>query len=196
MLQRGEQADQLWSDNGEELRRSGRAAPRRMDFVDIYSFLKAYWRIIAGWTIAAVTVALAYAFTATPLYTASAVLRLDSQRVQLVKNNEQVVGDHSIGDSPQADSEVEVLRSDNIALAVVKDLKLTDDPEFVDTKPGLFSTVFGGIFRGPSEDVRKRIAVKVLQGNLTTRRVGLTYVLEISFRSPDPEKAARIANAV
>src|SRR5271169_2473381 len=192
MLQRGEQADQLWSDNGEELRRSGRAAPRRMDFVDIYSFLKAYWRIIAGWTIAALTVALAYAFTATPLYTATAVLRLDSPKVQLVKNNEQVV-DNSLADT---DSEVEVLHSDSIALAVVKDLKLIDDPEFVDTKPGLFSTVFGGIFRGPSEDVRKRIAVKVLQGNLTTRRVGLTYVLEISFRSPDPEKAARIANAV
>ena len=43
---------------------------------------------------------------------------------------------------------MEVLRSDSIALAVVKDLKLTDDPEFVDTKPGLFSTIFGGIFGG------------------------------------------------
>ena len=192
MLQRTGQASDL-SHDGKETRWTSGALSRRLDLVDIYAFFKSYWRIIAGWTIAAVTVALAYAFTATPLYTATAVLRLDSPKVQLDK---QVVDEHSLADSSQIESEVEVLRSDSIALAVVKDLKLTDDPEFVDTKPGLFSTIFGGIFRGPSEDVRQRIAVGALQGNLTIRRLGLTYVLGVSFRSPDREKAARIANAV
>ena len=94
------------------------------------------------------------------------------------------------------ESEVEVLRSDSIALAVVKELKLTDDPEFFNNKPSLWSLIFGGIFGPPSEEVRNRIAVANLKGNLTIRRVALTYVLEVSFRSPDREKAARIANAV
>ena len=135
MLQRTGQASDL-SHDGKETRWTSGALSRRLDLVDIYAFFKSYRRIIAGWTIAAVTVALAYAFTATPLYTATAVLRLDSPKVELDK---QVVDEHSLADLSQIESEVEVLRSDSIALAVVKDLKLTDDPEFVDTKPGLSS---------------------------------------------------------
>ena len=195
MLQRTEHARGVSSNSDEEPRRATTAPRSGLDIHDIYAFLKSYWRIIAGWTIAAVTLALAYSFTATPLYTATADLRLDSQKVHLAKNNEQVVGDNSL-DSAQVESEVEVLRSDSIALAVVKDLKLTDDPEFVDTKPGLLSLIFGGTFRPPSDDVRNRIAVGSLKGSLSIRRIGLTYVVEVSFRSPDREKAARIANAV
>ena len=60
----------------------------------------------------------------------------------------------------------------------------------------MISAIFDGTFRSPSEDVRKRIAVRALQDNLIIRRVGLTDVLEVSFRSPDREKAAPIANAV
>ena len=79
---------------------------------------------------------------------------------------------------------------------MVKDLKLTDDPEFFNNKPSLWSLIFGGIFGPPSEEVRNRIAVANLKGNLIIRRIALTYVLEVLFRSPDREKAARIANAV
>lgn len=87
-----------------------------------------------------------------------------------------------------AGTETEVLgRSDIIALAVVKDLKLTDDPEFVDPN----------IFRDPEDE--RRIAVKALQRNLTIRVLGRSPIdieLQVSFRSPDPEKAERVANAV
>jgi polysaccharide biosynthesis transport protein len=164
-----------------------------MDLVVIYAFLKSNRRVIAGWAIAAVMLALVYAFTATPLYTATAVLRLDSK----FKANDQMVAGNSPLDSSPAETEAEVLRrSDSIALAVVKNLNLTDDRGFIDTSPGLFATIFGETFRGTSEYVRQRIAVKAIQDNLTIRRVGLTDVLDVSFRSPDREKAARIANAI
>ena len=101
------------------------------------------------------------------------------------------MGDNSL-DSSQVESEVEILRSESVALAVVKDQKLIDDPDFVDTRPGLFAMLFGG---GPNQELRTRVAVSTLEGNLSVRRVGLTHVLEISYRSPDREKAARIANA-
>jgi uncharacterized protein involved in exopolysaccharide biosynthesis len=39
-------------------------------------------------------------------------------------------------------------------------------------------------------------AGRKLQANLTIKRTGLTYVASIDYRSPDPNKAARIANAV
>ena len=122
MLQRTEQARGLPYDNG--------VAPRHFDLVDLYAFLKSNRRVLAGWVIVALTVALVYAFTATPLYTATADLTIDSKKIQLFKNNEQVVGDNAM-DSSQVESEVEVLGSESIALIVIDDLKLTNDPEFV-----------------------------------------------------------------
>ena len=99
------------------------------------------------------------------------------------------------------ESEVEVLGSESIANAVIDDLKLTNDPEFIGTGNGpivgLLSAIFGmdEDARSLSDLQRKRIAIKILRGNVTVRRIGLTYVLEISYRSPDPAKAAQIANA-
>ena len=193
MLQRTEQARGLPYDNG--------VAPRHFDLVDLYAFLKSNRRVLAGWVIVTLTVALVYAFTATPLYTATADLTIDSKKIQLFKNNEQVVGDNTM-DSSQVESEVQVLGSESIALAVIDDLKLANDPEFIGTGNGplvgLLSAIFGmdDDARSLSDLQRKRIAIKVVRGNLSVRRIGLTYVLEISYRSPDPAKAAQIANAV
>jgi succinoglycan biosynthesis transport protein ExoP len=193
MLQRTEQARGLPYDNG--------VAPRHFDLVDLYAFLKSNRRVLAGWVIVTLTVALVYAFTATPLYTATADLTIDSKKIQLFKNNEQVVGDNTM-DSSQVESEVQVLGSENIALAVIDDLKLANDPEFIGTGNGplvgLLSAIFGmdDDARSLSDLQRKRIAIKVLRDNLSVRRIGLSYVLEISYRSPDPAKAAQIANAV
>ena len=41
-----------------------------------------------------------------------------------------------------------------------------------------------------------RTASRSLMGNLTARRVGLTYIVEVSFRSPNPGRAAGVANAI
>ena len=127
MLQRTEQARGLPYDNG--------VAPRHFDLVDLYAFLKSNRRVLAGWMIVALTIALVYSFTTTPLYTATADLTIDSKKIQLFKNNEQVVGDNTM-DSAQVESEVQVLGSESIAVAVIDDLKLTNDPEFVGTGNG------------------------------------------------------------
>src|SRR4029077_12331206 len=44
-------------------------------------------------------------------------------------------------------------------------------------------------------DVTQR-AVQVFEDRLTVNRAGVTYVVEISFKSFDPDRAAQIANAV
>jgi succinoglycan biosynthesis transport protein ExoP len=63
---------------------------------------------------------------------------------------------------------------------------------------GLVSNLFGPvapeITRSESELIRT--ASRSVMRNLTARRVGLTYIVEVSFRSPNPSRAAGIANAV
>ena len=77
MLQRTEQARGLPYDNG--------VAPRHFDLVDLYAFLKSNRRVLAGWVVVALTVALVYAFTATPLYTATADLTINSKKFSCLK---------------------------------------------------------------------------------------------------------------
>ncbi len=43
------------------------------------------------------------------------------------------------------ESQVEILRSENIALAVIKQLHLTDDPEFVGFGGGLIGSAYGTV---------------------------------------------------
>ncbi|MGJ5206494.1 polysaccharide biosynthesis tyrosine autokinase [Bradyrhizobium sp. HKCCYLR20261] len=139
-------------------------------------------------------------FLATPsTYTATASLIIDSRKNQLFQQ-QSVLGDIPI-DSASVESQVQIIKSETIALAVIKDLRLTDDPEFAGA-PGLIGTVTGwigdmlGSDRSRSEFDRLRRTTESFANRLTVRRVGLTYIIEIGFRSLSPDRAAQIANAV
>ena len=152
---------------------------------------------------AAITIAMGilYIFTAAPSYTATATMIIDTKKVQLFQ--QQSMFNDAPVDTSAVDSQVEILKSETIALNVIKQLHLTDLPEFANPGGGLIGAVLGfvsGLFAtddGPrSEFATTRQAVHVFQSRLNVRRVGLTYVILISFRSFDPELAAQIANAV
>ena len=105
-------------------------------------------------------------------------------------------------DEGTVESQVEILKSDSLALAVIKKLNLTQDPEFVGSSGGLLGTLFQFVTgllasNGPSSEFElTRRAVTVFQSRLNVRRIGLTYIIAISFRSLESDRAAQIANAV
>src|SRR5450631_487171 len=175
---------------------AGRA---HVDFAKILTFVKASRRTIVCWTITGLALALVYALTAVPEYTATADLILDARKIQVFKDA-PVVGDSAI-DAAQIESQVDILRSEALATSVVKQLKLQDDPEFVARRPYFLISLMRaalGIAEDPkpqSDYERERSAVRTLRENMTARRLGVTYILDISYQSTDPEKSARIANA-
>ena len=98
-------------------------------------------------------------------------------------------------------SQVEVLKSENIARAVVKENHLTEDPNIVGPGNDLWGTVTAAIFGAPPPEVRSETeltkrAIGAVMGGVTAKRVGLTYVIEVGFQSKSPGGAAQIANAV
>ncbi|MEY9463587.1 succinoglycan biosynthesis transport protein ExoP [Bradyrhizobium ottawaense] len=149
---------------------------------------------------ACVILALLYLFTAAPLFTSTASMVIDTRKVQLFQQ-QSVLGDIAI-DSATVETQVEILKSENISLAVIRDLHLTDDPEFTGSGGGVLGAIMGsvtGLFssgRAPSEFEQTRKALERFATNRTVKRLGLTYVMEIGFTSRDPAKAARIANAI
>src|SRR5262249_5471624 len=91
---------------------------------------------------------------------------------------------------------------ENISLAVIKKLNLTDDQEFVGgggfigSLVGAVTGLFSSSESDSSEFAARRSAVGAFQKRLTVKRVGLTYVILIKFEAHDPDRAAAIANEV
>ncbi|MCK1616117.1 polysaccharide biosynthesis tyrosine autokinase [Bradyrhizobium sp. 159] len=149
---------------------------------------------------ACVILALLYLFTAAPQFTSTASMVIDTRKVQLFQQ-QSVLGDIAV-DSASVETQVEILKSENISLAVIRDLHLIEDPEFSGSGGGVLGSVLGfvgGLFsdrHALSEFELTRKALERFEKSRTVKRLGLTYVMEIGYTSKDPGKAAKIANAI
>ena len=171
-------------------------------------FLHRQYPVIIAAFLLIMTLAAVYLFTTPPSFTALAKLMIDTRKVQLFQQ-QSVLGD-APPDPWLVDSQVEVLQSENVALAVIKDLHLTKDPQFLWPKLGLFSAIKGSVlglvdsvlraFQSSStsdpEFALTRAAVERFQSQLIITRAGLTYIISVGFRAQDAQQAAKIANAV
>ncbi|MGH6793971.1 MAG: AAA family ATPase, partial [Methylocella sp.] len=146
---------------------------------------------------------LLYLFITPPSYTATGMMVIDSHRVQLLQEKPDL-GGNAI-DTGAVQTEVEVLQSRAISLAVIKELRLTEDPEFAGGNRGLLGFLFklvpsfwesGASGAIDPEAKLTDLALAAFESRRTVFRVTPTYVIEIEFRSLDPVKSARIVNAI
>jgi succinoglycan biosynthesis transport protein ExoP len=148
-------------------------------------FLRQQYLIILFTSLFMISLGALYLVVARPSYTAVATMLIDARKTQFLQQQPQF--SDAQADSAVVESQVRVLNSDNVALAVIKNLQLTDDPEFTKSSANNSTT---------SAYDRMRSALTIFKSRLNVAREGTSYVIEVSFRSYDPEKAARIANAV
>lgn len=168
----------------------------------ITGFVRRQYPVVLFVTLLSMSLGVIHLVTARPSYMAEAQLMIDTRKVQLFQQ-QSILGDIPI-DTAQVESQVQVLKSENIAAAVIKDRHLNEDPEFVSSGGGLLGAIFGFISSEfgspdrapPSKFELYRRAVGTFESHLSVSRVGLTYVIQIGFRSYNPERAAEVANAV
>ena len=139
---------------------------------------------------------------AAPVYTASAMLLVDTHKIDVLQQP-AVSSDMPIGAMGVMESQIELLKSDEVAVSVIKKLKLWEDPRFVgDGKPGLLRGLiykYFPAFEPPQQDSdgdRMDRALKIFKKNLTVERVGVAYAIEIGFESKYPDLTAEVANEV
>src|SRR6516162_4431397 len=157
--------------------------------------------VIALIAVVATSLGSFYAFIAPPTYTAESTVVIDPRRAQLF---EKATFSEGQIDPPALESEIELVKSEPVALSVINDLGLAKDPEFSGPQ-GIFGVVLefaSHFFPGSkpnqpvSESEATRIALGVLSKNLAVKRVGFSYHLSIQYRSGNPNRAAQIANAI
>ena len=125
-------------------------------FQSILDFIRRQYRVIVFAAAIMIALGFIYLLTAPPSYTATATMLIDTKKVQLFQQ-QSMFNDLPI-DASSVESQVEILKSETIALGVIKQLHLTDDPEFVRPSGGLIGTLFGlvtGLFASDEPPLRE-----------------------------------------
>ncbi len=193
-----------------------RANNPQMDEIDLRVYFallnKFKWRILFL-AIFVSGLASIYAMNLTPIYRATATLLIEAKENKAV-SFEEIVGINS----NRAEfylTQIELLKSDQIAKTVIDRLKLKNNPGFIvltDSaqvdSPSLSVSIRNNIPFLPSEEgaaapsaedfaVRQmNTMVNLFSSRLTISSVGKTQLVNISFESSNPKLAAQIANMV
>ena len=151
-------------------------------------------------------------FNITPRYTAESAVLLDTRKNQVLDMHAVMTGLQP--DDAIVRSEVEVLRSTNLAMAVVKKTNLLNVSEFnpniqqssfvsVILEPvrwviSSISSLFTSATNSPQVDRDQEKLLEVtrnLEKSLDVYNDGFSYVIKIRVTSQDPQLAATLANA-
>jgi polysaccharide biosynthesis transport protein len=155
--------------------------------------LRRQWVLILATTALLLAIAIIYLVITPAVFSAQAILIIDSKKEPSFQ--QQSAQYDAPVDTAVVSSQVEILKSDSIAAAVIKKLNLLNSPEFDPDRSSSRPPVI------TEEDKKTALrretnAVHGLVGRLSVTRVGLSYIIEIMYKSLDPDRAAQIANAV
>jgi polysaccharide biosynthesis transport protein len=174
-----------WESDSAYLRRIGVVLRRRLG-------------VVLGTFSLCFLLALAAAILIPTRYTSSTTVLVDT-RITKILQQDDVLG--RIGTENAAiESEVEILQSSSLTRRVAEKLRLDVDPQF-GAPPSLTSRIVAWWKGVPpklpnfqNDGVETDTLVQRVAKDLNVKRVGLTYVLEISYNAASAERAAEIAN--
>jgi polysaccharide biosynthesis transport protein len=172
-------------------------------FAQVFGIVRRQFFVVFVFAMLGTSIGVLFFLKAAQTYTASATLLVDTHKIDVVQQP-TVSSEMPIGAMGAMESQIELLKSDQVALSVIKKLKLWEDPRFVgDGKPGivkrLIYTYFPALLPERSQlsdaDWIDR-ALQIFRKNLTVDRLGAAYAIEIDFESKYPNLAAQVANEV
>jgi polysaccharide biosynthesis transport protein len=195
--------------------REGTQSEPLFDLRQILSFVWRQWKFAAAITALVLVVGITILLRQTPLYTATAQVLLERER-EKAPGVEAILATQN-PDIAMVEGELAILRSSVFLRRVVQRERLAErplktassEPTSEDTGVAAYiRSLLPSLFEKPTESAQKQdarnddeaaeiAAVEALKGSLSASRVAqYGFVLGISVTSPDPAKAARLANAV
>lgn len=164
------------------------------DFLHVLSVRAGLIRLV---TLAVVGITALVLFSLPTLYSTSAVVMLD-QRKNNVADQSSVLSALPT-DTTSVQNQIQVLSSRDLALQVIDKLKLYSDGEFnpalSGSAPSLNPLSYLRGTQKPSGNARDNV-VNAFLSRLDVSAQGISTTIEVRFTSTDPQKAARIANAL
>ena len=179
---------------------------------DILATLRRGWQFPVFGCLIGLMLAVAYIVSAPTLYRSSARILLDRSLDRYLQTN-KIIDEPSFDDA-EIGSQVYILSSDSIVVPVVRSMNLAHDSEFVGPPKTRGGQIFWDISKlikivkqsiGWNDDADatvdldatlERTAVETVLKRLSVYREDVANVINITFDSEDPNKAASMANAL
>lgn len=166
----------------------------KVDLAQIRSavFRSRFWvaAILGGCVLAGVVLSL----LSTRIYMATASVQIDQEAAKVIGTEDESDATNSVFDADRfLNTQLDVIRSRSLAEIVAKDLALFNNVAFLDAmKLPEVDEPRGSL---SLEQTRQLIVLEALRDNLAVTLPIDSRIATISFRSPDPELAAKIANS-
>ena len=154
--------------------------------------VRSYARELVAWMVLCLVLAVAYLLWAPSEYTASSQIILQPRRPTVVTQSSDNQIPQTL-DTPQIDSQIEVIGSQRVLQPVFDALDLAHNPEFNKPQTGILHSLKSLVVGQQPEGVPTYLELAERVG---ARRVGQSLVLTISVRASSPELSARLANSV
>lgn len=164
------------------------------------------WKLVAAAVAAFLLLGVVYLLVATPLYSSTASILIDTGNQKIVDQMSAVSG--VMDDEASVLSQVELIKSGKVAQAVIDKLQLKDNEAFASAsenplkqflkavKDTVKSMLFlGGQDEQPTDMEINNQLLETLGDNVDIERVNRTYVLDITYTSAFPQLSADIAAA-
>ena len=181
---------------------------------DILPILRRDWMFPLLGCFIGLALGLFYVSTIPPLYKTNARILVDRSMNRYLQTNKIVT--EPFLDQAELESQVHILSSESIILPVVRSLNLTNDREFVgppNAGGAYFLWMVGNLMKAVKQSigwnndaqdqamidrdvVLERVAVEALLKRMIAYREDVANVITLTVSSEDPNKAARIANAI
>jgi polysaccharide biosynthesis transport protein len=170
--------------------------------LDVRALARALWRrswlLVLLAVIAAVGTYVGLGFV-DPLYTADTRILIEERESPLTRSREGTAVPSADFDESAIQSQVEVLRSREIAEAVINKLNLTSRPEFDPARqPSLLRSILVmlGIRENPTDSTIRQRVMDAYFERLSVFPLQKSRVIGVEFSAPNPTLAAEVANAV
>lgn len=170
-----------------------------ISYAAIRRFIRRNSKLILIGGLIGATAGYIYCKTASPIYTARARILL-SEKPRSVSYIDGTSSYQYTLDTPQIESQSQVLHSEQLSREVIGKLGLLNDPELQGT-PGLLSRLKEYLSltdgdQGASKSDAMNSVIAAFDGRLGTQRLGQSYVIELTFSSQSPTKSAKIVNSL
>ena len=166
-----------------------------------YDVIKHKYKIM-GFIVFCLGLALTYLYITPLTYTAEAQILLEAPSSAVEQRDDKTSNYTSLLDNPRAESQVQVLRSERLLRYVFDLLHLDKTSELLKNPETLLMTVKKYLISAPSNsDFADRQepsndAFSKFAAGVSSRRVGQSYVVEISYSTSNPMSAAQITNSI
>ena len=160
-----------------------------------------YWRLavkyrflVLGSLLAAMVIGIAATLLMTPIYGSSATLQIDREAARVLNVDEVQPRESMVQGEEFFQTQYGLLRSRSLAERVVDSLGLASSDDFLD-QMGVDLPRRDEGTAGERAARRREAVLETVRKNLGVSPVRASRLVAVSFQSPDPQLAARVANA-